>query len=128
MISDSNFRLAIVAIFGIVFVAAIGLSIYFDPMCHDELLSTVVSPNRSMAASVFLRDCGATTHEYTHVVIHKAAKSFASGEFIAGADYERPMELTWTSDSDLLIHCRCDVGRFNSKQEVDGIKISVTVD
>lgn len=75
--------------------------------CSDEIVGDKSSPDGKLTASVFIRDCGATTSkEVTWVTVHQTSGFRDREKDIAmTADRIQTTELTWKDNSHLLVKC-----------------------
>ncbi len=74
--------------------------------CSDEVLSEVHSPDGVMTATLFIRDCGATTDFSSIVSIHRKGRGFRSEDdrvFVAKGRHD--FDITWTGPNALMIRC-----------------------
>ncbi len=76
--------------------------------CVNTLITEVSSPDNKLKASVFVRDCGATTDYSTHVSIRAYASPFdpdkQSEVFDSIGKYD--IKLNWVSPSHLTVSCK----------------------
>jgi hypothetical protein len=76
--------------------------------CSNELAVEKISPNKSFIATVFERDCGATTGYATWVTIRKSSERF-NPEYqkavlvLAGKNDANNIDLKWSKEDSLLI-------------------------
>ena len=77
--------------------------------CDDKVESKSVSPNQKYVATLFVRNCGATTDYSTIVKINPAATtSTDDGDqvFVARGDFD--VQMIWQNDSAIRLSCqRC---------------------
>src|ERR1700730_19405248 len=74
--------------------------------CADEVTWRKPSPDSKLTATVFLRDCGATTKPVSWVTVHPSAGRYDKEKDIAlTADRGQKIEVTWTDNSNLSIRC-----------------------
>ena len=75
--------------------------------CADEVVWSKASQNGDLTATVFYRDCGATTKEVTWLTIHRSSASYDRPDDIAlTADHMQTIDLTWIDNSHLSVRCR----------------------
>ncbi len=78
-----------------------------DP-CGDEILQTVVSPDQRTVATIYVRDCGATTSEVTHVHLHGRFGWFSNEDWdnvVLSLRYRHSLKIQWQGSSRLVITC-----------------------
>lgn len=77
-------------------------------LCSDEIVQTTQSPDRSLQATWFVRDCGATTDYSTIVSIDRPHSSRVSIiVFVAKGDHT--IKVNWTGKHSLSVECpNCD--------------------
>jgi hypothetical protein len=74
--------------------------------CGDEVTSESIGPDRASKATLFTRNCGATTDFSTIVSIHRPDNSFSDeGDFVFVAKGQGNIQLKWISAKALEIHC-----------------------
>lgn len=77
--------------------------------CDDEIQFESKSPDNKYVATVFVRNCGATTSFVTHVKIRTSDKSFigSSDNGYAFETKDRPeILLNWENERQLTIKCK----------------------
>lgn len=107
-----------------------------SPMCTNQVLLEVVSPDQRYKVVVFLRDCGATTNYSSHVSIvparHKITNRSGGNVFIADTDHGRApagingapeVEVAWQSANELSIRYNKAVRIFKSIDELHAIEV-----
>ncbi len=74
-------------------------------LCKDTWQPEVTSPDGKYAASVFVRDCGATTSEYTHVVLRPTSflSSYRDDNVVFSVKNDPAVGLQWTDPTHLMI-------------------------
>jgi hypothetical protein len=93
-----NICVALIAIF-VLFIVGCGI-------CKDEVLSQRNTPDGKVAATVFVRDCGATADYSSVVSLHAAGRSFRNQpDWVFIAKGKHSVIATWTSSRQLLISC-----------------------
>ncbi len=110
-------------------------SIGCDPLCGNDVLTEHRSPDGTMKAVVFVRNCGATTSYSTQLSILDADDSLPAGAgntFIADTDHGRVLpgpgggpavEVVWTGKQSLAISFAARIRVFKQESSVDGIHI-----
>jgi hypothetical protein len=74
--------------------------------CEDRVQSEVVSPDKTLEATSFVRNCGATTDYSVIVSIHRTDNSYKDdNDFVFVAKGSGGMQLKWTGPKALDIHC-----------------------
>ena len=75
--------------------------------CDDEVQSESVSPDRALAATSFVRNCGATTDFSTIVSVHRPGDTYRDeNTFVFVARGRERVELKWNAPKKLQIHCK----------------------
>jgi len=82
-----------------------GSMLFLFGCCGEETLERFESLDKSMLATVSVRDCGATTSEYTGVSL-KSRHFWSQEETIFSTKYDTRLEVRWNSNSELIISCR----------------------
>jgi hypothetical protein len=76
-------------------------------LCGETLGGHALSPDNSIDAITIYRDCGATTSEYTRVILQPASGNHTDiKQTILEVRYHHEVELSWKSPSELTIICR----------------------
>jgi|KBSMisStandDraft_5_1062788.scaffolds.fasta_scaffold247993_2 hypothetical protein len=76
-------------------------------LCEETPGEHALSPDKSIDAIAIYRDCGATTSEYTSVILQPTPGNHADiKQTILEARYHHEVELSWRSPSELTITCR----------------------
>lgn len=89
-----------------IIVVSVALSVAGCSPCADEVIWRRLSPDAKLTATVFLRDCGATTKPVSWVTVHPSAERYDKEKDIAlTADRVQKIEVTWTDNSNLSIRC-----------------------
>lgn len=98
----------------IVFSLATALLFYYfadrltEGLCSNKIYREYLSPDRSLKAVVFQRDCGATTGFTTQISIiesHESLENSAGNLFVVKRNPKvAAPEIEWKSDKDILIH------------------------
>jgi len=103
--------------------------------CKNSTVSTVTAPGGDLKASLFQRDCGATTGFSSQVSITNIAggPSGAGNVFVADTDHGAAstatwggpwVEVRWLSPQDLLIRYDASARVFTQNESVSGVNIS----
>jgi hypothetical protein len=75
-------------------------------LCGDDIKGEVFSPDGKYVATVYIRDCGATTSDNTTVNIRETNEKFDGGEGrVMSVEGEFPVAITWPDSSTLQIKC-----------------------
>jgi hypothetical protein len=85
---------------------AMGSMLLLLGCCHQETLATIHSPDKSMTATVSIRDCGATTSEYTSVTLKSNHGWSRLKRTVFSTKYENQVNVRWEGNSELIISCR----------------------
>lgn len=74
-------------------------------LCKDTWQPEVASSDGKYYASVFIRDCGATTSEYTHVVLRSQGllSSYRDDNIVFSLKYDPEVKLEWIDPTHLVI-------------------------
>jgi len=102
-------------------IAIVGACNYIaDDMCGNEIHKEYLSPNGSLKAVVFQRDCGATTGFSTQISILNANEKLdneVGNIFIIKGDPNSVAPiLSWKSNTQLHIEHRLDGSEFKAKK------------
>ena len=74
--------------------------------CSDKVVAESLSPDRTLAATWFVRDCGATTEFSTMVSVHRPDITFRDDAGIVFVAKGRgSLKLEWTGPRGLKIEC-----------------------
>ena len=98
-------------------------------LCGDQVFSAKHSPNGRMNARVVERDCGATTSEYTLVVLRGRFSLLGFGEtVIFSSRYGHPdLNLKWVGENRLIVTCSsCSEITSDVMRRAQGIQIQLT--
>ena len=126
---------------------AILFSISCGDSCRNELITRALSPDRSLQAIVFQRDCGATTGFSTHVSVVPVSEEFlehstffkqakAGNAFIAdtnngtaasGAGGGPIVRVEWLAPKRLRILHDSGTRIFSSEKTVNGVDLEYSV-
>jgi hypothetical protein len=75
-------------------------------LCNNEVLVQQPSTDRKLTATVFVRNCGATTDYSTIVSVHRSEGSFdKSTDFVFVANGRHSLAAVWQSPRLLRIEC-----------------------
>lgn len=75
-------------------------------ICPDNVLSRSTSPDGTLVATLFQRDCGATTDYSTIVSVQSPSQGFRDERtFVFVAKGQKSVTVKWTSKRDLSIEC-----------------------
>ena len=75
-------------------------------LCSDQVTSEVTSPDGILAATAFIRDCGATTQASSVVSVHRVSEGFRdSDDLVFVAQGQHPLSLRWDGPRSLTITC-----------------------
>ena len=93
--------------------------------CEDFILSKVPSPSGRLIATVFVRDCGATTASNTQVSLN--SRSYLSGlkkqtSFLV-FEGEGTVKVSWINDSTLTVILPKAVKLFHQDEKQRGVTI-----
>ena len=75
-------------------------------VCHDKVASESASPDQMLAATAFVRDCGATTEFSTITTLHKQGSGFRDDEdivFVAKGVHK--LQVAWTAQRAVKVQC-----------------------
>jgi hypothetical protein len=106
--------LSVVAVLGVcVIVFICGLMYLFQGMCRNYIHKTIESPEATLKAVIFQRDCGATTGFSTQISILSVNEQLGddSGNIFSsdGHPEESAPEVTWVNEEELNIKKRFPV-------------------
>ena len=98
-----------------------------DGLCGDEVVDRQISPDGSLAAVTFERNCGITTSTVTHVAITGSGeREVDSSDIVATiAGYGSAVTVIWKSATDLVLEVRADIEVKRRKPECHGINVVV---
>jgi hypothetical protein len=96
--------------------------------CVNVVLTEVVSPDGQFIATVFERDCGATTAKNTQVSLRQRSESFNYEKQPSFLIFEGSGKvlLTWLSETKLLVHLPLDAKMFRQERNQKGISFDYT--
>jgi len=96
----------------------------FGP-CSDTILSEAASPDGSWVATLFERDCGATTYYSTQLSLRPATKRFKPDKQPSAivVQTEGCIQYWWEGQSNLVVRLPDDARVFRQEQWQDGITI-----
>lgn len=98
--------------------------------CEDEIKIEAISPNGEYVATLFERDCGATTDFATVVNIRSKSDKFVGGDGVVFVGKGQPkVEIMWSGDSALRIKCgECAASNvFKEERQWKDIAVSVEI-
>ncbi len=112
--------LGVVATLGICSIAFVGGLMYlFQGMCGNYIHKTITSPEATLKAVIFQRDCGATTGFSTQISILSATEKLSndSGNIFSsdGHPDDSAPEVSWVSEDELSINKRDTVQVYNQE-------------
>jgi len=115
-----NILKIIASLFSIAIIGFIGILVYFaDEMCRNKFYKEYLSPNKSLKAVIFQRDCGATTNSSTQISIldsdEKLGNKSGNIFIIKGDPNEVAPILNWESDNELNIQHSLNGNEFKAK-------------
>jgi hypothetical protein len=120
-------------LFPISFLLIAGLAACDDSLCGNTVLHTSRSPDQRHVATLFARDCGATTNESLQIMLSDAAErpSGSGNVFIAElpaqTDFQsesgQGIDIIWQDDRSLLIQFDSQARAFKQESVVEGIKV-----
>src|SRR5437879_3743270 len=93
--------------------------------CKDTILSEAVSPDSKLSATVFERDCGATTAKNTQVCIRLQSEPFNPKKHPSFLIFEGEgnVSLLWKNRDKLEIRLHQNIGTFRNDKEASGVQI-----
>ena len=93
--------------------------------CKDTVLSESWSPQGKIIATVFERDCGATTAKNIQVCFRSSAVAFdpKKQESFLVLETDKKIELIWTNEEELIVQIPNQARVFREKIESSGVKI-----
>ena len=111
----------------LVIISAACLWLFLSPNCEDAIKREVRSPNGKYIATLYERDCGATTNFSTIVSLRASTDKF-NGEngriFVAEGQFQ--VSLVWKDDMNLRIECSKCRSNDIFKQEMNWQDISIS--
>jgi hypothetical protein len=108
---------------GIIGVCLIGGCYFLDP-CDNEVSKEIPSPDGSLKAVVFSRNCGATTGFSTQISILRGANATsndAGNVFVAD---QTPVDIKWLSNTRLSIAYLTGTETFYQMKQLDGVTVT----
>jgi len=116
--------LTIVILFGL-------LHFIFDSACQNQVFKEYYSPDKSMTAIVFQRDCGATTGFSTQVSILESDEELDNEGgnifIIKGHPSDVAPEIEWTGNKSITIHHYINGNEFKAENQfgwINSVKIT----
>jgi hypothetical protein len=74
--------------------------------CSDEVTAEITSPDATLSATSFVRDCGATTAYSSIVSVHKKSAGFRDdNEIVFVANGRHDLAVSWIGPRVLSIRC-----------------------
>jgi hypothetical protein len=120
----------VVGLVGFLAIALVGLYLLLMSvdLCANEIHQEIYSPERTVKAVIFQRDCGATTGFSTHVSIVPAEEVLgndgAGNLYIAnGHPAESSLVLQWSSETSIIISGSTQ-DAIKQENRVEGVKVS----
>lgn len=119
---------------------AYGLYRLSDSLCGNEVVAEIYSPGTQLKATVFRRDCGATTAFTTDVSITQASAVLPNasgsvfsadtnhGEAPAAAEGGPVVTVAWDSDDALVIRHHPAARVFQQDRRVSGVRVRYVVE
>lgn len=134
--------LKILAVVLLVIAAALAYGLYrlSDSLCGNEVVAETYSPGKQRKATVFRRDCGATTAFTTEVSITQTSATLpnASGNVFsadtnhgaapAAAEGGPVVTVAWESDDELVIRHHPAARLFQQGRQVWGVRVRYVVE
>ena len=81
----------------------------FSFFCKDDRIGEVVSPDQKRVATIFVRDCGATTDFATRVEVRWRSSDRGDEDSVLGVEGEPDIQVHWLDDKTLAVKCdQCD--------------------
>jgi hypothetical protein len=97
-------------------------------LCDNQLIEDVKSPNGKYTASVFERDCGATTPYIEIVSLHSSAAKFDPENYdnwVFTVQGRSKVKATWISDDKLKVSYTYTGEALTQQEKWNGIDITV---
>lgn len=120
---STNKRITFTAVF-LIFFGIFYLWCIFKPLCSNTIVSEAVSPDGKITATLFHRDCGATTSEVSIISLRKVNKKFTDGraDWIFVCSGSGNILFRWAGVSSLeVIHSDVDI--FKKETLLNGVSI-----
>jgi hypothetical protein len=97
--------------------------------CDDELKSELASPDGKYIAGVFVRGCGATTSNFTHVMLRSQRffSSYRDDNIVFTVKYDPEVKLHWKDLTHLMIRYPADVKSADLFPPRDWQNVRITV-
>lgn len=124
------------ALAALIVVAIVGLWFYLPPMCANDLIKAIPSPDGKKKVVVFQRDCGATTGFSTQAALlsssealsNKSGNVFASdtnhGAAPSGQGGGPELQVAWRNANTVAISYHPAVRVFKAEPEVAGVRFT----
>jgi len=88
-------------------VAGAGLALvgcFLGCSCREEVINEARSPDNLRTAVVLSRDCGATTSEYTSVIVRPGLGNRGE-QVVFSARYPQRISVSWKNPSEMVLRC-----------------------
>jgi hypothetical protein len=97
-----------------VLVSSLAFNGCLAPTCSDDIVTEARSPDGAVVATVYVRNCGATTYWATHVSLRDALENFDPDkqESVAIVDGRDVVRVEWLNRERLLVTVACRDGEF----------------
>ena len=95
-------------------------------LCSDAVERELLSPDPGLKATMFVRDCGATTDFSTIISLHGSSSSFKEQDhFVFVIKGRAKIELLWTGPRQLSVKCpTCQAGDiYKQLDQFKGVEI-----
>ena len=124
--------LATIIVLTLVVLFSLSYSI-FNGACQNQVFNAYYSPDKSMRAIVFQRDCGATTGFSTQISILNSDEELDNEGgnifIIKGHPSDVAPEIVWTGNQSITIHHRINGNEFKAKNQFGWLNpVKVTYD
>jgi hypothetical protein len=94
-------------------------------MCSNEQVASVSSPSGAWKAVAFNRGCGATIGTSSQVSLLRSSEQLPNdGGNVLVLEAAVPLQLSWKSETELVIQGAIGVKAFQREQERSGVKLS----
>jgi hypothetical protein len=91
------------------FVTVLFLQGCFSFFCKDDQIGEVMSPDQKRVATIFIRNCGATTDFATRVEVRWRSSERADDDSVFGVEGRPTVQVYWLDDKTLAVKCdQCD--------------------